>query len=114
MLGKECLGERVVQGWVTSWEVLMLHLLFHRSSCAIIMRLMYRIPSTHCRCDQTNTNALDPIRTLRLSVLGKDKVVLGWVTSWEIMVGMHIVINRATLDRCDHMITNAPNPIRTP
>ncbi|RDX82216.1 hypothetical protein CR513_37024, partial [Mucuna pruriens] len=28
--------------------------------------------------------------------------------------GIHIVINRATLDRCDHTSTNAPDPIRTP
>ncbi|RDX82211.1 hypothetical protein CR513_37018, partial [Mucuna pruriens] len=28
--------------------------------------------------------------------------------------GIHIVINRATLDRSVHTITNAPDPIRTP
>ncbi|RDX82214.1 hypothetical protein CR513_37022, partial [Mucuna pruriens] len=28
--------------------------------------------------------------------------------------GIHIVINHATLDRCDHTSTNALDPIRTP
>ncbi|RDX82213.1 hypothetical protein CR513_37021, partial [Mucuna pruriens] len=28
--------------------------------------------------------------------------------------GIHIVINRATLDSYDHIITNAPDPIKTP
>ncbi|KAL4276747.1 hypothetical protein AHAS_Ahas20G0238100 [Arachis hypogaea] len=39
------------------------------------------------RCDHTSTNAMDPIRTPQLSVLGRE---------------------------CDHTSTNAMDPIRTP
>ncbi|RDY05540.1 hypothetical protein CR513_10616, partial [Mucuna pruriens] len=50
-------------------------------------------------CDHTSTNAPDPIRS-RFSRCSRG--------------GIHIVVDRATLDRCDHTSTNAPDPIRTP
>ncbi|KEH38046.1 hypothetical protein MTR_2g059810 [Medicago truncatula] len=43
------------------------------------------------RCDHTSTNAPDPIRTPQLSVLGRPRVVLGWVTSWEVLV-LHLFL----------------------
>ncbi|KAF7834306.1 26S proteasome non-ATPase regulatory subunit 4-like [Senna tora] len=43
------------------------------------------VHARHDGCDHTSTNAPDPIRTPKLSVLGR-RVVLGWVTSWEVLV----------------------------
>ncbi|KAF1885763.1 hypothetical protein Lal_00008501 [Lupinus albus] len=54
---------RVVLGWVTSWEVLVLHLFFPREEFD---------RAYTCRCDHTSTNAPDPIRTPQLSVLGRE------------------------------------------
>ncbi|CBI33286.3 unnamed protein product, partial [Vitis vinifera] len=45
-------------------------------------------------CDHTSTNAPHPIGSPQLCVLGRDstrmaclgEIVLGWVTSWEVLV----------------------------
>ena len=39
----------------------------------------------HDGCNHTSTNAPDPIRTPQLSVLWA-RVLLGWVTSWKVLV----------------------------
>ncbi|WVY89310.1 hypothetical protein V8G54_034824 [Vigna mungo] len=51
------------------------------------------------RCDHTSTNAPDPIRTPQLSVLGRARVVLGWVTSWEVLV-LHLFFTFFSFLRC--------------
>ncbi|KAK8705001.1 hypothetical protein V6N13_048612 [Hibiscus sabdariffa] len=89
---------------------------------AIIPALMHRIPSELRRddgCDHTSTNAPDPIRTPQLKRAWA-RVVLGWVTSWEVLV-LHPYFwfgngrfSDIGDDGCDHTSTNAPDPIRTP
>ncbi|RDY05538.1 hypothetical protein CR513_10614, partial [Mucuna pruriens] len=97
---------RVVLGWVTSWEVLVLHLFFRYR--AIVDR------ATLDRCDHTSTNAPDPIRTPQLSMLLRDtERVKSAVNLFNDLV-YRAIVDRATLDRCDHTSTNASDPIRTP
>ena len=63
---------RVVLGWVTSWEVLVLHLSFCKFSSPFCIKTNYIAHyrkyigfehARHDRCNHTSTNALDPIKT---------------------------------------------------
>ena len=72
---------RVVLGWVTSWEVLVLHLSFCNFSSPLWIKSDYLAlhsrhirfeHANHDRCDHTSTNAPDPIRIPKLSVLGRE------------------------------------------
>ncbi|KAF7834398.1 protein NRT1/ PTR FAMILY 6.1 [Senna tora] len=97
---------RVVLGWVTSWEVLVLHPFF-----------FFRTPYGRWHkdgCDHTSTNAPDPIRTPKLSVLGESSTRMDpFFFSYPVR-RWHKGNVHARHDGCDHTSTNAPDPIRTP
>ncbi|WVY92134.1 hypothetical protein V8G54_037648, partial [Vigna mungo] len=54
--------------------------------------------ATLYRCDHTSTNAPDPIRTPQVKH-GWARVVLGWVTSWEVLV-LHLFFTFFSFLRC--------------
>ncbi|RDX70301.1 hypothetical protein CR513_50474, partial [Mucuna pruriens] len=72
-------------------------------------------------CDHNSTNVLDSIRTLQVSMLRlstKSEIVTFSLVFYRFLSFsygcIHIVINRATLKRCDHTSTTALNPIKIP
>ncbi|KAK7350139.1 hypothetical protein VNO77_08294 [Canavalia gladiata] len=69
---------RVVLGWVTSLEVLVLHLLLFASVGLVLL-----VPSYQHQCIGSHQNSVVKRALAR--------VVLGWVTSWEILV-LHLLL----------------------
>ncbi|MED6154574.1 hypothetical protein PIB30_113865, partial [Stylosanthes scabra] len=96
---------RVVLGWVTSWEVLVLHLFFSTSFLPVLPAADPR-PGSSAPAGRASVRArlhgeeMGPARPL-----GGAAVALG---------GALMMIVCAYIGRCDHTSTNAPDPIRTP
>ncbi|MED6190865.1 hypothetical protein PIB30_110186, partial [Stylosanthes scabra] len=96
---------RVVLGWVTSWEVLVLHLFFN-TSFLLVLSAADRRPGSAASAGRASGRAglhgeeMGPARPL-----GGGAVALG---------GPLMMIVCAYIGRCDHTSNNAPDPIRTP
>ncbi|MED6191230.1 hypothetical protein PIB30_114061, partial [Stylosanthes scabra] len=96
---------RVVLGWVTSWEVLVLHP-FSGTSFLPVLPAADPRPGSSAPAGRVSIRAglhgeeMGPARPL-----GGAAVALG---------GALIMIVCAYIGRCDHTSTNAPDPIRTP
>ncbi|MED6177687.1 hypothetical protein PIB30_100490 [Stylosanthes scabra] len=96
---------RVVPGWVTSWEVLVLHLFLSTSFLPVLPAADPR-PGSSAPAGRASGRAglhgeeMGPARPL-----GGGAVALG---------SPLMMIVCAYIGRCDHTSTNAPDPIRTP
>ncbi|MED6227339.1 hypothetical protein PIB30_112553, partial [Stylosanthes scabra] len=91
---------RVVLGWVTSWDVLVLHLFFTRPSGRRPSSRKLGSGGLDIRKGGAPWRGNGPARPL-----GGSAVALG---------GALMMIVCAYIGRCDHTSTNAPDPIRTP
>ncbi|KAK7350140.1 hypothetical protein VNO77_08296 [Canavalia gladiata] len=103
---------RVVLGWVTSWEILVLHLLLFASVRLVLLvgqasfltrrlrslALLQKLRKGPRNRLVSSAGGSDPWRCCKSSEKGPGtvkralaRVVLGWVTSWEILV-LHLLL----------------------
>ncbi|MED6200902.1 hypothetical protein PIB30_089868 [Stylosanthes scabra] len=96
---------RVVLGWVTSWEVLMLHLFFSTSFLPVLPDADPR-PGSSAPAGRASGRA-----GLHREEMGPARPLGGGVVALR---GAVMMIVCAYIGRCDHTSTNAPDPVRTP
>ncbi|MED6179196.1 hypothetical protein PIB30_114878, partial [Stylosanthes scabra] len=96
---------RVVLGWVSSWEVLVLHLFFSTSFLPVL-------PAADPRPESSAPAGLASGRAgLHGEEMGPARPHCGGTVA---LGGALMMIVCAYICRCDHTCTNALDPIRTP
>ncbi|MED6142305.1 hypothetical protein PIB30_112353, partial [Stylosanthes scabra] len=98
-------GARVVLGWVTSWEIFVLHLFFSSSILPVLPAADPRLGNSAPAGRASGRAGLNGEKMGPAMPLGGGAVALG---------GALMMIVCAYIGRCDHTSTNAPDPIRTP
>ncbi|MED6203195.1 hypothetical protein PIB30_113159, partial [Stylosanthes scabra] len=96
---------RVVLGWVTSWEVLVLHLFFSTSFLPTLPAADPRPGSSAPAGRASGRAGLNGEEMGPVMPLGGGAVALG---------GAVMMIMCTYIGRCDHTSTNAQDPVRTP
>ncbi|KAL4554138.1 hypothetical protein LXL04_039741 [Taraxacum kok-saghyz] len=107
------LGPRVVLGWVTPWEVLVLHpsfLLIDGANASISKTHSFAM--SHGIFRQSGSFRTPKLRFNSLDRRFDDPLQRGWTDDYGLV--RHKRNKHGLYFGCDHTSTNAPDPIRTP